>query len=211
MNLENIGLLSLQTTQMKQDPTTKAMCNALNPKFTELATEKKKVLIYSQIDSLEESILDELAIQMKIDWYDLYADIETKREVIKTAGIVHKARGTAYAVEKVVQAYFPDSKLEEWFEYDGDPYKFRIVTTNRIQDEKSWNKLISNVYITKNKRSWVDTLILQRENNSSVYMSSTLHSAQKLQISTQLINSGNKGSITFGGIVKIRSKIIVTT
>ena len=41
--------------------------------------------IYTQIDSQPEEILDVLAVQFKVDWYDSNYPLEAKRSIIKTA------------------------------------------------------------------------------------------------------------------------------
>ncbi len=43
---------------------------------------------------------------------------------------VHTFRGTPYAVEQVIQTYFGDGEVSEWFEYGGQPGMFKVVTTN---------------------------------------------------------------------------------
>jgi P2-related tail formation protein len=40
---------------------------------------------------------------------------------------VHRVLGTAGAVRKAIAALGYDVTMQEWFDYDGDPYKFRIT------------------------------------------------------------------------------------
>ncbi|GFN35914.1 phage tail protein I [Tepidimicrobium xylanilyticum] len=115
---------------MKQDPTTQALCAALNPHFYQLADEVKVCMMLLQVNELDNSALDELAWQLHVDWYDAHADIEVKRQLIKNAIKVYRYRGTPYAIEQVIEDYFDDGEVEEWFEYGGDPYYFRVITSN---------------------------------------------------------------------------------
>ena len=71
MNLNNINLLDLQTSYMKQDPTTIAMCKILTPIFRELSKESKLAFIYGRVDELDDKILDELAWQFHVDFYSV--------------------------------------------------------------------------------------------------------------------------------------------
>ena len=41
--------------------------------------------IYTAIDTVAEEVLDALAVNWKIDWYDTGYDIEQKRRIVKTA------------------------------------------------------------------------------------------------------------------------------
>ena len=83
--------------------------------------------IYSKIDSLPEDVLDILAQDLKVDWYDYNAEIEVKRRTIKDNWHVHKKMGTKSAVETAVSDVWPISVVEEWFDYSGDPYHFRVA------------------------------------------------------------------------------------
>ena len=49
---------------------------------------------------------------------------------MKNCGKVHKALGTKWAVENVIKTYFGTGKVEEWFEYGGEPGHFRVRSSN---------------------------------------------------------------------------------
>lgn len=85
--------------------------------------------IYTAIDTLPEALLDILAGSFKVDWYDASYPVETKRRLIKTALQIRRTIGTVYAVRTAVGAVFPDSDIEEWFEYGGRPSYFQIICT----------------------------------------------------------------------------------
>ena len=84
-------------------------------------------VIYARIDELEEDILDILARDLHVDWYEDSYPVETKREVIKNSVKVHKRLGTKYAILTALGSVFPNTEVEEWFEYGGEPFYFRIV------------------------------------------------------------------------------------
>jgi len=90
--------------------------------------------IYSKIDSLPEDVLDILAQDLKVDWYDYNATVEIKRRTIKDNWHVHKKMGTKSAVETAVSDVWPISVVEEWFDYSGDPYHFRVALGADLSD-----------------------------------------------------------------------------
>ncbi len=51
--------------------------------------------IYTAIDTVAEEVLDALAVDWKIDWYDTGYDIEQKRRIVKTALNIRRTMGTA--------------------------------------------------------------------------------------------------------------------
>lgn len=73
--------------------------------------------IYTAIDSVAEPVLDALAVNWKIDWYDTGYDIDRKRRIVKTALTIRRTMGTVGAVRAQADAIYPGSTLEEWFEY----------------------------------------------------------------------------------------------
>ena len=83
--------------------------------------------IYARIDSLPEWLLDVLAKDLKVDWYDYECELEQKRRLIKDSFYVHRHMGTKGAIERAVSDVWPYTTIEEWFEYGGSPYYFRIL------------------------------------------------------------------------------------
>lgn len=101
--------------------------------------------IYNKIDELPESLLDLLADDFGVIWYDADQNLETKRRVIKESFYVHRHLGTTGAVRKALSAIWPYSSIEEWFEYGGDPYMFRVI----LEADASGNQIIiGNIFNT---------------------------------------------------------------
>jgi hypothetical protein len=119
MYLKTVDVLSLQTKFMKQDTAVRGFSAALTPQIRKLAEETGWVAIYSRIDELPEEVLDILAWQFGALWYDVDSPIEVKREAIKQAIEIHKIKGTPAAVQRVIEIYFSDGDVEEWFQYGG--------------------------------------------------------------------------------------------
>ena len=149
MDLNDVDLLALQSNYMKNDLTTIAFCQALSPQFQELASEAIECLILPRLNKVKwatvspgmvvkmfipditnEQVLDELAWQLNVEWYDPAAELSIKQQIIRSAIIVHMYKGTPYAVEQVIQAYFGDGEVQEWFDYGGQPGMFKVLTTN---------------------------------------------------------------------------------
>jgi phage tail P2-like protein len=160
MDLKNINLLSLQTKFMQQDPTTAALCAALEPQFRQLADEVKTCLIYASVDTMDDKLLDELAWSMHVDWYDAKAETEIKRLIIKRSLKVHRYRGTLYAIEETMKDYFQDAEVKEWFEYGGNPYNFRVSVKAGVIDTELATQFAMAVNAVKNVRSHLELIII---------------------------------------------------
>lgn len=95
--------------------------------FIKVYGQRWKAALYCRIDDLDEAVLDILAGDLKVDWYDYGANIEIKRRLIRDSWYVHKRMGSRKAAETAISDVWPNSLVEEWFEYGGDPYHFRVV------------------------------------------------------------------------------------
>lgn len=92
--------------------------------------------IYTALDTAPEVILDALAVNWKIDWYDTDYTLEQKRRIVKTALTVRRLMGTVRAVRLQADAVYPGTELEEWFNYGGDPGYFRLFVNITDTDEQ---------------------------------------------------------------------------
>lgn len=182
MKLENVDLLSLQTSSMKQDPTTKALCTALTPHFKKVAEEAKLCLIYNRVNELDSAALDELAWQMHVDWYDATLDVDKKRQLIKTAVEVHQYRGTPYAVEEVIKTYFGDGYVQEWFEYGGAPFMFKVISANPSVNGEQTEQFLKVLNSVKNVRSHLEGIVITLVGEMDSYFAGIVHTGDKLEI-----------------------------
>lgn len=107
---------------------------AMNPLVNGLAEALSKLtgkcltpIIYTRIDELPEDLLDILAKDFKVEWYDYNWGIEAKRNTIKDSFYVHRHLGTVGSVKRALSDVWPPSTIEEWFEYGGQPFYFRAI------------------------------------------------------------------------------------
>lgn len=121
------------------------------------------LLIYPAIDRLNEQLIDYLAVQMHVDEYDDTANLEVKRQQVKQSFLLHRLKGTRYAVQKAVSTVYQSAKVEEWPEYSGEPYHFRVTgITAPMNEIKTINKLVRLINAYKNTRSWLDYVQFSR-------------------------------------------------
>lgn len=119
------------------------------------------LLIYANIDNLPEDLLDMLAYDFKVDWWDYSYSLEEKRKTLKRSWYVHKYMGTTAAVKSALSSIYPSAILEEWFDYDGEPYHFRIrqLVDEQTVDPVKHETVIKLVHFYKNLRSVLDGVI----------------------------------------------------
>ena len=118
----------------------------------------KHTSIYTRIAELDEGVLDILAKDFNVSWYDYNFKLETKRRVIAAAFSVHRHLGTTGAMITAVSAIWPNSSVEEWFQYGGNPHFFKVAV--QANDENGepieFSKIDKTVQLYKNERSWLE-------------------------------------------------------
>lgn len=167
---------------MQQDVNVRGFTAALTPAFLEIASEVSTGLLYTRIDELPERALDALAWQFNVGWYEPDSDLDTKRRTINDALLVKKTLGTPAAVQRVIETYFGDGRVEEWFEYGGAPYHFRIVTNNPSATGEQAELLIKSVNAVKNIRSRLDSVIIESTEGMDLYVGLALHLTDNLTL-----------------------------
>ena len=153
------NLLLLLPPALTHDPTMMARAEADAEALAARLAEIDRVRIISHIDALDETVLDILAWDFKVDWWDPNYTLEEKRRTLKDSWRVHKLLGTKAAVELGIRAIYPQAYVEEWFEYEGGkPYHFKLhidLTKEQWVEGKPWRAL-ERVNYYKSLRSHMD-------------------------------------------------------
>lgn len=121
-------------------------------------------------DQCPEHILPWLAWAMSVDVWNNNWSVATKRSVIRQSVQVHKLKGTIGALKRALVAFgFANIRVEEWFEYNGPPFTFRVYA-QLFEDGHSLTELglvFTTIMQTKNLRSHLEKFLPQisTENN----------------------------------------------
>lgn len=168
---------------LQNDPNMQALAAAIAAELEKLAGETRLAQIYTRIDDLDETMLDTLASDFKVDWWRPEATLEEKRYALKVSWYVHKHLGTKSAIETAVADYLGTGKVEEWFEYGGQPHHFRVASEN-------------NTAIITNYDAFMAVLeVVQRRSSVLEHITALLKHTQSLYIGTAL-RVGKKGLVT---------------
>lgn len=145
------------------------------------------LLIYPAIDTLGEDLIDCLAVQLHVDEYDDTAALSVKRQQVKESLLLHRLKGTKYAVQKAVSTVYQSAKVEEWPEYSGEPYHFRVTgITAPMNETKTINKLARLINAYKNTRSWLDYVQFNRLYRQTFLFGGTVNLVRKTTITFDL-------------------------
>jgi len=133
-------------------------------------------VIYARIDELEEKILDILARDLHVDWYDDSYPIAAKRQVIKDSVRVHKRLGTKYAVVTALGSVFPHTEVEEWYEYGGKPFCFRILLDmTEAKATADYSQIVKAAQFYKRLTAHLDEVIYQMSATVEISIETTVY------------------------------------
>lgn len=133
-----------------------------------------EVLIYPAIDRLESDLVNALAIQMHCDFYDDTLPIDVRRNLVKNSIAWHRIKGTPAAVEQMIQTVYQTGVVQEWFEYEGQPYCFRVMLGESEISLEKVKRLLKMIEASKNVRSWLDALCFEKNTDVSIFFGTVM-------------------------------------
>jgi phage tail P2-like protein len=126
-NLKSLKLLDILPSSIVSDPQVLSMAKALDPELQSVSHDIREALIVSRIDELPEEVLNLLAWQWHVDFYEPEKlPVEIKRSLIKNSIIWHRKKGTLWAVKQILRDLGLEPKIREWFDIGSAPYTFGI-------------------------------------------------------------------------------------
>lgn len=158
-----------------------------------------EVLIYPAIDMLGSELINTLAIQMHCDFYDDTLPLAVRRNLVKNSIAWHRIKGTPAAVEQMIQTVYQTGVVEEWFDYGGEPFFFKVnlgdsqITTQKIKN------LIKMINASKNVRSWLEVLRFSKSIDITRYLGCFADVHKKYEIIPGIVQGGDISSSIFIG------------
>lgn len=175
MRLSNIDFRLLLPQFMRDDGAVKGLAAALDKIIPQLSTAIKRLSTWDRIDELSASELDDLAWELNISWYDKHADVYVKREIVRNSDLVHRRLGTKWAVEFIVNTYFGDGHVEEWFEYGGEPGHFRVVSSDPSISGERLDQFLSLLDKVKRVSATLDEVVFSATAQTTASAGAAIH------------------------------------
>ena len=165
---------------MGEAKTTKEKCHRyVVEQFIKLLHEYyENIFIHSHIENLPDNILDYLAIEWDLPYYEDSLDRATKIRLVKEGYNWRRTAGTIAGVETLVQKMFGEGVVSEWYEYGGDPGKFKITTTAPlVEDMEEFFRVLLRK--EKNARSWLEYIDITRDSTFDLPIAGWIHQAYR--------------------------------
>lgn len=175
MKLSNLEFIKLLPQFMRNDSAVRGLAAGIESIIPELAAKIEQLSTWDCIDKLTGAELDELAWELNIPWYDTSAPLDVKRNIVRDSDAVYKKLGTKWAVENVINTYFGDGYVEEWFQYGGEPGRFRVYSTNPTLNESEFSEFLHLLSKVKRASAKLDGVFITLTGQMNLCMGTALH------------------------------------
>ena len=127
-NLEAISLNDIIPASIAEDKNVMAICRTIDPQLQEVSQSIREAFIVSRIDELPENVIDLLAWQWHVDFYEPDLPLETKRELVLESIRWHRKKGTKSAIISALEKLGFVPTIKEWYEPElqTEPHTFSV-------------------------------------------------------------------------------------
>lgn len=169
IKLQDSNIIDTLPEAFTSDPKNIALGYALQGAMRRLLEYSRTTSVYAAIDVADDDVLDMLAAELDTQYYDVLLDVEAKRKLVKNTLIWYGKAGTPAAVEELITSVFGEGRVEEWFDYGGEPFYFKVYT-NATFTEDMISKFDNMLEKVKNTRSKLETVVGEKtlRQNTSV-------------------------------------------
>ena len=168
-----------------------ALAHAIDPELKEITTAINETVIMPVIKQLPENLVDLLAWQLHVDFYEpLGLDLDLKRLLVENSIRWHMHKGTKYVLEDMIRIlFFENFKIEEWFEYNGEPGYFRLVARETLRTKERYIDMLRAIHELKNERSWLDSVRFEHELENSAFFGKIAKHTRRFLVETKQVQT----------------------
>lgn len=179
--MNNDEVYNLLPENLKKYQNLSNISKALSQEIDKGVTKKIEELeIYIKMEKLNDIVLDQLAWQWNVEFYSSELPKSKKIDMIKNSYFHHITKGTAGALESALKAIVNNLEVQEWYEYGGNPYMFKLVVEGSMLTEQEITTVYKLVEIYKNIRSHLDGFVISQKDNMDMRFFSGLHDYKKI-------------------------------
>lgn len=168
IKLRDGELADILPTEFTRQPEVMSISYALKQSYSAYLSHQDIAYVYAFVDGAPEYVLDLLAVELRVKYYDTNYSVDVKRRLIKTAMLVNSKDGTKYAVATVVSNLFGSGRVYEWFDYGGVNGHFKIVLS--VGNSYDVDQLINATETVKRKSQKLDGIELRAGAEGEIFV-----------------------------------------
>ena len=160
ISLQNARITDALPRIVAKEPWAQAMAYAINRQLARLVTYAEGVQIFASLDKMPDTVLDVLAVELRLPYYEKSYTTAVKRELVRGALQYWATAGTVESLTKVLTNIFGDAEIEEWFEYGGAPGCFRVLTANPNVTGETLERFTKTARDVKRLSAWLEEVLV---------------------------------------------------
>jgi phage tail P2-like protein len=159
-NLYDTLITDLLQNGAGYNPEIQALAYALREEKRRVMEHADQTRTMAMINTLPEEILNVLAVELRAPAYSVELPLETKRSLITGTLNFYKTLGTPASVDWVVKTVFGNGGIEEWFDYGGEPFRFKVDVNNNstFTSLDNLEEFLRLVNTSKRLSAWLDDI-----------------------------------------------------
>ena len=134
--LEKISLQDIIPRSISGDKNVHAILKAVNPQLQGVSQNIREAFIVSRLNELPEDVIDLLAWQWHVDFYEPELPIETKRELVRESISWHRKKGTKAAIISALEKLNFVPTIKEWYESELQTAPHTFSVRGYYQDDQ---------------------------------------------------------------------------
>lgn len=137
-----------------------AMAKAVRSEMRKILEYAKVARLYAAIDQEPENVIDLMAKDLQVQEYSQDYNLDLKRALVKIALQRWSKAGTKSAVQELCTKIFGDAVVIEWYEYEGDPFYFKVTcnsVTTTEEDVVHFRRAVDSI---KRLSAWLENVEL---------------------------------------------------
>lgn len=179
-NIYEVSLLDLAPKSKLQTKEDILFYKVVDKAIKKLLVEEIKTLILmDDIDNLKEEIVDLLAEELHVDFYEVDSTLEEKRNLVKSSILSHMLKGTKLAVQNILNIFFQEANIKEWFEYEGEPGTFNVDISDGKVDYTQAKKIKRMIDSVKRTSQHLNNLSFIKGDSGELYYYGVIHSSER--------------------------------
>ena len=199
IDYKQISLIDTIPSNLLKDEKVQKLAEIIEKQNLKFANVAEK-LNYNNLYNLPEEVIDHLLWEKNIGYKEglmLAKTIEDKIALLESAIYLHRLKGTPAALEEVFNKLNKKAHIQEWFEYDGDPYHFRIdvnILNGMTEEEIQLMDILIDTF--KNTRSELESITFNVPIDNNAIEASVIVESETMLVYPEIIESfiGNEQS-----------------
>lgn len=158
INLDNFSLGQLLNERVVFSKEDIALADSVGEMLSYIYKKTQRI---SYNDTIPSFLLDHIAAEEHVDFYDKTFPDDVKRKLIDQSEYLHTIKGTVAAIKAVLEIVGMKGDVLEWFQYGGEPYNFKIEIENTTILKSDFERTRKLVEAMKNLRSQLEDIIVK--------------------------------------------------